>query len=126
MPEQPTNQAEAERNALAKVITSLTGQTLDEVLAVAHQIVAEEAPSCAPAPPSDTKVEQLRATVRRWLPILGRALDCLDTTCRYHGANTDPDHVGREACCDTGVEPHRHAAAAVALAALTELATTEA
>ncbi|MFE7754293.1 hypothetical protein [Streptomyces sp. NPDC057429] len=69
--------------------------------------------------------QQLRATVRSWLPALSRAIDCLDTTCRYHGENTDPDRVGREACCDTGVEPHRHAAAAHALAALTELATTE-
>lgn len=60
---------------------------------------------------SHRRAEQAEASIRDAAPFLSRALDCLDTTCRYHGDQLDPDHFGRmtrsEACCDTGVEPHR-------------------
>jgi hypothetical protein len=65
------------------------------------------------------------AGVREWLPALRRAVDYLDTTCRYHGDRLDPDRFGRmtrsEACCDTGIEPRRAREARAALDALTRL-----
>jgi hypothetical protein len=76
----------------------------------------------------DMHARQIRgelATVREWLPTLRRAVDCLDTICRYHGDQLDPDHFGRmthsEACCDTGIEPRRAREARAALAALAAL-----
>jgi formylglycine-generating enzyme required for sulfatase activity len=75
--------------------------------------------------PADLR-DQIAAAVRAWLPALRRAVDCLDTTCRYHGDRLDPDRFGRmtrsEACCDTGIEPRRAREARAALDALTALA----
>lgn len=71
------------------------------------------------------RAEKAEATVRSWLPALRRAIDCLDTTCRYHGDQLDPDRFGRmtrsEACCDTGVEPRRAREARAALEAFAAL-----
>ncbi|MFE6126775.1 ParB N-terminal domain-containing protein [Streptomyces sp. NPDC056437] len=75
------------------------------------------------------KAEAQLAGVKEWLPVLRRAIDCLDTTCRYHGDQLDPDRFGRmtrsEACCDTGVEPRRAREARLALAALAQSAAPE-
>jgi hypothetical protein len=77
------------------------------------------------APAALDRAHRAEAAVREWLPALRRAVDCLDTTCRYHGDQLDPDRFGRmtrsEACCDTGIEPRRAREARTALAALTRL-----
>ncbi|MFJ8583659.1 hypothetical protein ACIRD2_03225 [Streptomyces sp. NPDC093595] len=106
-----------------------TSQTLDDdTLAglAASAVIAELlriVPSSSAA--AEDRARRAAATVREWLPALRRAVDCLDTTCRYHGDQLDPDHFGRmtrsEACCDTGIEPRRAREARAALAALTRL-----
>lgn len=71
------------------------------------------------------RADRAESAVRSWLPVLRRAVDCLDTTCRYHGDRLDPDRFGRmtrsEACCDTGIEPRRALEARAALEALAAL-----
>lgn len=68
------------------------------------------------------RAERAEAAIRDAAPILRRALDCLDATCRYHGDRLDPDEHGRryraEACCDTGIEPRRAREATAALSRL--------
>jgi hypothetical protein len=66
------------------------------------------------------RAERAEAAIRDALPTLKAAVDCLNANCRYHGDNLDPDHhgrrYGREACCDTGVEPRRAREAQQAIA----------
>lgn len=97
-------------------------------MAAAADIDRGYCPHCGRGDCSPTAAQWLRErqrAVRSWLPALRRAIDCLDTTCRYHGNRLDPDRFGRmtrsEACCDTGIEPRRAREARAALEALAAL-----
>ncbi|WP_385618604.1 hypothetical protein PXH67_06395 [Streptomyces sp. P8-A8] len=88
----------------------------EELLRIAHDTSnASEAARQA----AEERAEQAEAVLRGGAPVIQRALDCLDTTCRYHGDRLDPDEYGRrvrsEACCDTGIEPRRAREAKAAL-----------
>ncbi|MFD7868027.1 hypothetical protein [Streptomyces sp. NPDC059783] len=63
--------------------------------------------------------------VRRWLPVLRRAVEALPAKCLYHGDPTPSTGGWRwsEACCDTGMPARRRALAEEALNALMEEAT---